>query len=1076
MCKKFTFKFVFCLFLITNFCRAQILINEYSASNLSTYADNFGKFGDWIELYNTLGVPVNLSGYHLSDKAINLGKWTFGNVMIPANGVLRIWASSKNVNAGANLHAGFSLNQCQSDKIILSNPGFFVLDSLTLKKTQINHSRGRKTDGAPTWSVFTTPTPNASNNTSTPYNGYATTPVMSLAQGFYPGPQSLTITSPDPGVTIRYTTNGFEPDASSGIVYFTAIPITTTQVVRAEAVSSNPNILVSFVESNTFFISVTHSVNVVSVFGDGALVLLGGTQINTEVGLEYFDNFGLFKADGFGLSNEHGNDSWFYSQRGIDFVCHDEYGYNDALNYKIFNTKTRASFQRIILKAAANDNYPAAGLPNTNFPGELGGAHIRDQYVNTVAQKANMHLDERTWAPAVMYVNGQYWGVYDVREKVDDKDFCKYYHKAHEDSLQFLQTWGGTWSAYGGAQAQTDWTALKNFIVSNSMTVAANYAYADSMLSTKSLADYAILNSYVVCSDWLNWNTAWWRGRNATCNKKKWRYTLWDEDATFKHYINYTGLPNININANPCDPQTLNNPGGQGHVPILNALLTNPIFKQYYVMRYFDLINGGLSCARMVNIFDSMILQITPEMPKHITRWGGTMAQWQTNCTAMRNFIQARCDTVTKLFNGCYNVTGPFKIKVNVDPPGSGTVDFNTLNLTTFLWTGTYPGNLPNILKAHPKVNYCFSHWTTKTHTLSPNFNDSIVSINLSAGDSVVAHFIYNPKPIVTPAYKPLCFGDTVQLNATNGLNYTWIPSIGLSCTTCSNPIANPTVSTIYTVTSVASLSLACKESSTQTISINPKPVAAPINTLICLGYSVQLSASNGANYNWTPTVGLSCATCSNPIASPTVSTTYSVSTIISGSLSCKANASQTIVVNPYATALFTVVSTQSILPQSIPVINSSSLATSYYWYCSNGNSFTTASPNFIITAPGSYSIMLIAYGNGGCNDTTAKYFVVSDTSKIYTPVVTMPNIFTPNGDGVNDSYFPIMRYIKESNCLIFDRWGNLVFELRGINETWNGDNNKGRPSDPGTYFYIMTGKDIYDKDYTYKGFFQLMR
>ena len=118
---------------------------------------------------------------------------------------------------------------------------------------------------------------------------------------------------------------------------------------------------------------------------------MGGTQIFPEVGLEYFDNLGAYKTEGYGISNKHGNDSWFYPQRGIDFVCHDEFGYYDALNnYQIFNSKTRTSFQRLIIKAAANDNYPFEGLPNANFPGELGGAHIRDAYVNTLAQKAGM--------------------------------------------------------------------------------------------------------------------------------------------------------------------------------------------------------------------------------------------------------------------------------------------------------------------------------------------------------------------------------------------------------------------------------------------------------------------------------------------------------------------------------------------------------------------------------------------------------------------------------------------------------------------------------------------------------------
>lgn len=1049
--------------------QAQILINEYSVSNYSDFIDNFSEYEDWIELYNAGAAPVNLTGYHLAQKTSNLTKWTFGNVTINSGGFLRIWASNKNVNTGINLHTNFKLKQCQGDKIILTNPSSVILDSLTLKKTQNHHSRGRTTNGAGTWSLFSSPTPNASNNTATPYLGYTPTPAMSMVQGFYPAPITLTITCSDPSATIKYTLNGTDP-SSSGITYFVPLAIPTTSVVRAQATSTNPAFLPSFCENNTFFINVTHSVNVVSVFGNDIGILFGGTQLDAESGLEYFNSTGQYKAESFGHSNKHGNDSWFYAQRGIDFVCRDEFGYNDALKYQIFNSKPRTEFQRIILKAAANDNYPFEGTPNSNFVGELGGAHIRDQYVHTVAEKAGMHVDGRTWAPAVLYVNGQYWGVYDVREKVDDKDFTKYYYDSKEDSLQFLQTWGSTWSAYGGTQAQTDWNNFKNFVAANSMTVPANYAYVDSKYNLKSLADYVILNSYVVCSDWLNWNTAWWRGLNYECDKKKWRYALWDEDATFKHYVNYTNVPNQDPNADPCDPSTLPDPGGQGHVPILNKLLTNSTFKQYYVMRYFDLLNSGLSCKRMTDILDSMILVITPEMPKQIARWGGTMTQWQSNVSALKTFIQERCDTVTKLFNNCYNVTGPYTIKINVDPPNSGTVDFNSLNIASFTWQGTYPGNLPNILKAHAKTNYCFSHWTTKTHTLSPSMTDSIVSLLLTGKDSIVAHFTYNPKPTIVPANANICVGGTVQLQASNGLNYTWSPGTGLSCTTCSNPIASPTVSTTYIVTSTATLG--CSASSAQNVLITPAPVllATASDTKICSGETSQLQVTNGSVYSWSPPTGLSCTTCSNPIATPSVSTNYTVSSTFTNG--CTSTATQSINVVPSSIASFTTSTSGGAFPQTLNVVNTSSNVSVNYWTFGTSTS-TLTTPSFVVNSPGTYTLQLVTIGTNNCNDTLRSIIVVDDIIK---PSITMPNIFTPNGDGVNDFFYPVMEGFKELTCSIYDRWGVLIYEFKGVTDKWSGENIKGKDASAGTYFYTLTGVDIYNKNYVRKGYVQLVR
>jgi gliding motility-associated-like protein len=1141
------------LIVLPTIFRAQIRINEYSVSNMNGFVDNFGNYEDWIELYNAGTTPVNLTGYHLADKLSAITKWSFGTVIINPGGFVRVWASNKNIPTGTNIHTTFSLKQCQGEKIILTNAANVILDSLTLKKTQNGHSRGRSTDGATTWSVFTTPTPGASNNSSTPYLGYSSTPVMSLAQGFYTGPQVLSITCPDPATTIKYTTNGFSPN-SSGITYFTPLSINTTSVIRAQATSTNTSILPSFVESNTYFINVTHSVNVASVYGDDIGILLNGSSINTQTGLEYFDHNKILRAEAFGEANEHGNDSWFYPQRGFDYICRDQFGYSDAIKYQVFNSSPRNEFQRLIFKAGANDNYPFEGTPNSNFAGELGGAHIRDPYVHVVAQKAGMHCDGRSWAPVIVYVNGDYRGVYDVREKVDDKDYTEYYYDTKDDSLQFLQTWGSTWSAYGGAQAQTDWNNFKNTVTAGSFNIntPANYAYVDSLYNLKSLADYVILNSYVVCLDWLNWNTSWWRGLNYKADKKKWRYALWDEDATFKHYINYTNVPDPGAAADPCDPSTLSNPGGQGHIPILNKLITNPTFKQYYVMRYFDLINTGLSCNRMTTILDSMVNVIKPEMPAQIARWGGSYTQWLQNVADLRLFIQQRCDTITKLFNSCYNTTGPYKIKINVDPPNSGTVDFNSIKIASFLWQGTYPGNLPNIIKAHPKTNYCFSHWTTKTHTLSPNMNDSVVNLLLNGNDSIVAHFIYNPKPSVTPSSTTICYGNSIQLNASNGLNYSWLPSASLSCNTCPNPIATPAANVVYTVTSVASASLNCRASSTQTVLVTPNPtvVTAVAGASICVGGTVQMNASGGANYSWSPNTGLNCTTCANPIASPSVTTVYtvtsnasalcktsatqtitvlpSVTTATSNALTCSGNtvqlqainganyswspasglscsncsnpiaspsvttiytvtsnasscvsaATQTITIVPYASASYSAgAASASAFPVNIVITNSSTAATSYYWTFTGAtltNTSSATTPNFSANSPGTYSISLIASNGNGCNDTLTSTIVIPDFA--LAPTIVIPNVFTPNGDGVNDLFFPIMTSFKDANCVIYDRWGAKIYELKTVNDKWNGETEDGKLCPNGTYFYIFKGEDLMKKNYLLKGYVQLLR
>ena len=420
------------------------------------------------------------------------------------------------------------------------------------------------------------------------------------------------MTCSDPVATIRYTTDGSVPTATSTL-YSGAIAINATTVLRARAFSVE---LVSFTASSTFFINVTHTVPVVSIAGAGTgsvASLLGGNSSLTPQGFfELFEENGIFIDKGEGEFNKHGNDSWSYPQRGLDFIMKDQFGYNGDLDHQIFPNKTRDEFQRVILKPGASDNYPF----------ESGGAHIRDPFVHTLSQRAEMKLDERTWRPCVLYVNGQYWGVYEIREKADDHDFTNYYADQDEYNLQYLKTWGGTWQEYGAPNAQPDWNALRAYIAANNMGNAANFTYVDSQLNWESLVDYFVMNSYVVNQDWLNWNTAWWRGMDPLGDKKKWRYTLWDMDATFGHYINYTGIPDTTANADPCNVENLPNPGGQGHTDILQKLIDeNPIVEQYYITRYIDLVNTHFSCDYMISLLDSMVNELSPEF-SHVINTG----------------------------------------------------------------------------------------------------------------------------------------------------------------------------------------------------------------------------------------------------------------------------------------------------------------------------------------------------------------------------------------------------------------------------------------------------------------------
>jgi hypothetical protein len=726
--------------LIFLFCQlqAQIVINEYCCSNLDKFPDNYGEYEDYIELYNTSANTVTLSGYYVSDNPNIPTKWLIpAGVTINPNGFKKVWCSGRDELSAGNLHSNFRLTQTKvpAETICIADPSGIIIDQRTLEITQLNHSRGRTTDGSSSWSVFTNPTPGTSNNTSMAYAGYTLRPAMNVPAGFYSSAVNVTISSTEPGVTIRYTTDGNEPNPSS-TVYSAPVNVALTKILKARAFSPDPSILPGLVEFNTYFINESHTVPVVSIAANQLKNLLNGNGALMPAGsFEYFDEAKVRTTTGYGQFGKHGQDSWVHPQRSLDWKTRDEMGYASALQEQLFTQSDREEFQRLILRASGDDNYP--GIDTS--------AHIRDDFVQTLSVVAGQNLDVRKSRRCVIYTNGQFWGVYAIREKVDDHDYTEYYYGQDKFNLYFMMLWGSTWAEYGGQAAINDWETLYTYITTHPMSVQSNYDYVVSQYDPTSLTDYMLINSLVVCSDWLNWNVGWWKGLNPAGDHLRWGYILWDEDATFGHYINYTGIPAQSPYLEPCFHEALTGPwhDPEGHVTVLNALLENDGFRQYYINRYVDLMNTGFKPSVALTLFDSLASVIQPEMQKHTERWGGSVAEWTDNLQKIRDFYNIRYQVIWDGMNGCYNTTGPYPVTVDMEPAGAGYVQLNSLTLKEFPFSGQYYGGISIALQAM-EVNpaYEFDHWEVTNHTVSPSDTSVSITLSLTTSADIVAVFI----------------------------------------------------------------------------------------------------------------------------------------------------------------------------------------------------------------------------------------------------------------------------------------------------------------------------------------------
>ncbi len=734
-----------CIIIYTTNIFSQIKINEYSCSNLSIIQDGFGKYEDYVELINTGASTVNLAGYFLSDNPNNLQKWaipsTGGPTTINAGAKKMIFCTSKDtVLPSGEIHPSFSLRQTYGEWIILSNPSGIVVDSLKLKLTQIDHSRGRITDGAATFGVFDIPNPNAPNVGAK--TRYADRPIFNVVPGNYTTNQNITITTLDPLVTLRYTSNGTSPTTTS-TVYSTPILVTADTVIRARAYSSDPMVLPSFIETNTYFINEVSTFDIISVAGSftsatnqgNGYLFTGGFNYNEQVvSYEYFTNTGAFKYELDGLASRHGHDSWAYPQKGINMDAMDETGTMASHNHLFFNTTPRDTFDRIILKAAGSDNY--AGGPNNS-------THLRDVFAHTLAEKYNLDMDLRRWKPVLLFVNGRYWGVYDLRETVDN-DYFKFYYNKDKKKVDHLSYWGSLQIRQG---SDTGWNNLYNYIMTNPMSVQANYDHVKSFLDVKSFIQYFIFNEYLVNHDWLNWNTMWWRGRG-TANNIKWKYTLWDEDAICGlNNPNYTGVGTTGPTNDPCEPTTLfqNDPDIK-HTDMLTKLFNSPEFKQTYKDEWIDMLNGPFECQNILNHFDSVVNVLSPEMNRQALRWAGTFADWQANCTAMRAWITQRCAVIGPALDTCLELN-PVQLKLNVFPANAGNIKLNNVLKVPYVWSKTIQGDTTYTLKATSILgpNWTFDHWESQqvANTFTPNMTTDSVLFGLYKKDSVIAYFVY---------------------------------------------------------------------------------------------------------------------------------------------------------------------------------------------------------------------------------------------------------------------------------------------------------------------------------------------
>lgn len=380
----------------------------------------------------------------------------------------------------------------------------------------------------------------------------------------------------------------------------------------------------------------------------------------------------------------------------------------------------------------------------------------------------------------------------------------------------------------------------------------------------------------------------------------------------------------------------------------------------------------GTACAPSVSVRDTSVCangctQLTATgkggTPPYSFSWNDPANSQTASITACpgaatKSYIVTLKDAAGKTATATakINVIAAPVISVNAADICSGeSAALTASGATTYSWSP------PAGLSATTGTTVTANPATTTTYTV---IGTNAAGCKDTATTTVTVH----PQPNVQATGGTICPNDSIQLKATNATTYIWTPVATLTNPNTATPTAHPSVNTTYTV--IGTDAFGCKDTATATVTITSKliPTVSP-DTAVCTGVSVQLKAGGGSTYAWTPATGLSNPAIANPVASPTVTTTYQV---VVSSGSCTGTKSVTITV--HASPVVKV--TAATICEKEKVTITASGAVTYLWKDPLGGAYTGASITLQPAATSTYTV--IGTDSKGCRDTTTTTITVN--------------------------------------------------------------------------------------------------
>ena len=622
--------------------------------------------------------------------------------------------------SSSSIHTNFKIST--GETLFLYNENGEEVSRLFVGNIPPDMSKGLRPSDQ-TLTFYENPTPNEKNNEEG-FDGFITEKIEFSHDGGLADEVQLILSSSGENHIILYTTDATIPSTTSN-VYTSPITITKNTVVRARLYKQG--LIPSMTQTRSYILDREHDIPMITlvtepdnffsdeigiyVLGDGFFPDFPFHGSNIWEDWERPIHFSLYEQNQLALEFDAGTKifggwSRALDQRSLSIFARGQYGLSE-IDYPLFPNRPYDKYQAFILRNSGND---------------FLSSNIRDVTLTSLMDGSG--LETQAYRPVVTYVNGLYWGLFNMREKMNEHYLASRFG-LNPNEIDILGPFDEV--IHG---SDTDYKSMLTFLESNSLTSDKNYKRISDQIDIDNFIIYHVAQIYFDNTDWPGNNNKQWRPKNG-----KWRWMLYDTDFGFGTWS--TVAFQNNTLAFALEPNGPFWPNPPNSTLIFRKLIENITFRNKFVNQFADELNSRFIPVRIGVHIENVAANVASEIPDHYNRWGGNSSVHNQKVDEMIRFGNFRPNAIKVHIKSQFGLPAHHQITLQVNNPTQGFIIVNSLTLKDQVWKGDYFEDVPIEVSAYPKEGYSFSHWAG-----SSTSTDSKLSLNLHSYVSLTAIFV----------------------------------------------------------------------------------------------------------------------------------------------------------------------------------------------------------------------------------------------------------------------------------------------------------------------------------------------